>query len=62
MSDPKRRGRPALDAATPSARICVTLTAKAFDAMQQQARRSRISLSALVRRKITEQSDFKNTK
>jgi hypothetical protein len=48
----KGRGRPALDATSPSVKVTISLPTTAFDVLCAEARRQQQSLPALIRRLI----------
>jgi hypothetical protein len=62
MPDSRRRGRPALDATTttPSVRVCLTVTAKEFDAFYQRARQEQTSIPEAIRRSLAGNKNLKN--
>jgi len=60
MCDPRRRGRPALDASTPSVRVCLTVTAKQYDQFYQRARDERTSVPEAIRRSLAANKNLKN--
>lgn len=49
---PRRPGRPAVDDEDESVRVGLTLSAKQFDRLCQQARREDISVAAVIRREL----------
>jgi hypothetical protein len=50
--DPKRRGRPPLDAAAKSAAVHLKLTPADYDRVDQIARRDRVSIPDVIRRSL----------
>jgi hypothetical protein len=50
MIEPKRPGRPSLDAETPSMRVQVALPSRVFDEAQRLASRTGVSVPEVLRR------------
>lgn len=50
----KRKGRPTLDPHDTSASVCLVLPSKQFDQLDAEARRERVSLPELIRRRLRE--------
>jgi len=57
-----RNGRPPLDPADPSVRVCVSIPTKRYDALYKQAAGSRVSVPELFRRAIAKDTDKKYVK
>lgn len=45
-------GRPPLDDEDPSAKLCLTLPSKQFDALDREAKIARVSVQDLIRREL----------
>jgi hypothetical protein len=49
---PPKRGRPPLDVSDPSVTVLVRLPSKQYDAMFDQARRQRLTVPEVIRRRL----------
>jgi len=47
-------GRPPLDADDPSEQVCVSLPGKQYDALDERARRDRVTVPEIIRRDLDE--------
>lgn len=52
MSEPRRTGRPPLDAEDDSVQVCLTLPARQYDALYDQAQQDRVSVPEVIRRTL----------
>jgi hypothetical protein len=56
VPDPKR-GRPPLDAAHPSVKVCFSLPTPQYDHLYERAQRERVSIGEVIRRKLDDDHD-----
>jgi hypothetical protein len=59
--NPRKPGRPPLDAADPSTKVCLTMPSKRYDALYRHAATARVTVPELIRQSLGRQLKYLNS-